>query len=114
MFRPKVYFARERWDVCLVGSRTPDDPVALGRRSWSWWLMVGIPKLELFKVCEPRIWFIFMTFPLFIFTPIQTLREKILLLPSVFILFIYLCAVFIFNEISYGPYLCHEVVWEQT
>lgn len=50
----------------------------------------------------------------FIFTPIQTLREKILLSLSVFILFIYLCAVFIFNEISYSPYLCHEVVWEQT
>lgn len=48
--------------MCLVGSRTPDDPVALGRRSWSWWLMVGIPKLELFKVCGPGIWFYFYDF----------------------------------------------------
>lgn len=48
--------------MCLVGSRTPDDPMAPGRRSWSWWLMGGKPKLELFKVCGPGIWFYFYDF----------------------------------------------------
>lgn len=56
------------------------------------------------KFVGPESGFIFMTFPLFIFTPIQTFREKMLLSPSVFI----------FNEISYGPYLCYKVVWGQT